>query len=136
VQLAIQKEACGGEKTENTHLSNEEKEKWMHNFVDRETAVVRKRVQEAETAIMEDMMTADNRCGTPRNPAKLFEEMLNVIGDSMSDLASSDDEQDGEDAEDDEEDTEPGKFSDNDEPGWVTGTITKTVQHRMESFRQ
>jgi len=59
--------------------------------------------------------------------------MLNAIGDSLSDLASSDDEQDGEDEEDDEEDTELGKLSDDDEPGWVMGTITKTVQHRMES---
>jgi len=62
--------------------------------------------------------------------------MLNAIRDSLSDLASSDDEHDGEDEEDDEEDTELGKLSDDDEPGWVMGTITKTVQHRMESFRQ
>jgi len=62
--------------------------------------------------------------------------MLNAIGDSLSDLASSDDEQDGEDEEDDEEDTELSKLSDDDEPGWVMGTITKTVQHGMESFRQ
>jgi len=60
--------------------------------------------------------------------------MLVAIGDSLSDLASSDDGDDGED-EDDEE-TEQGKLSDDDEPGWVMGTITKTLQQRMESFRQ
>jgi len=60
--------------------------------------------------------------------------MLIAIGDSLSDLASSDDGEDGED-EDDEE-TELGKLSDDDKPGWVMGTITKTVQQRMESFRQ
>jgi len=38
--------------------------------------------------------------------------------------------------EDDEEDTRQGKLSDDDGPGWVIGTITKTVQHLMESFRQ
>ena len=43
--------------------------------------------------------------------------MLNAIGDSLSDLVSSNDEQDGEDEEDDEEDTELGKLSDDDEPG-------------------
>ena len=93
----------------------------------------RKRVQYAETAIMEelkDMTTATEK------PEKTFAEMLNAIGDSLSDLASSDDEQDGEDEEDDEEDTELGKLSDDDEPGWVMGTISKTVQHHMESFRQ
>ena len=71
---------------------------------------------------------------TSREPEKTFEEMLVAIGDSLSDLASSDDGEDGED-EDDEE-TEQGKLRDDDEPGWVMGTITKTVQQRMESFRQ
>jgi len=104
--------------------------------VERETAVARKRVQDAETALMQDMMTAENECATTGKPETTFEEMLNPIGDSLSDLASSHDEQDGEDKEDDEEDTELGKLSDDDEPGWVMGTITKTVQHRMESFRQ
>ena len=61
--------------------------------------------------------------------------MLNAIGDSLSDLATSDDEQDGEAREDQEEDTELGKLSD-DEPGWVMGTISKNVQHCMESFWQ
>jgi len=59
--------------------------------------------------------------------------MLVAIGDSLSDLPSSDDGEDWED-EDDKE-TEQGKLSDDDEPGWVMGTITKTVQQRMESFR-
>jgi hypothetical protein len=62
--------------------------------------------------------------------------MWHAIGDSISDLASSDEEQVGEDEEDDEEDTELGKLSNDDEPGWVVGTISKTVQHRMDSFRQ
>jgi len=59
--------------------------------------------------------------------------MLVAIRDSLSDLASSDDGEDGED-EDDEE-TELGKLSEDDEPGWVMGTITETVEQRMERFR-
>jgi len=62
--------------------------------------------------------------------------MVNAIRDSLSNLASSDDEQDGEDEEYDDEDTVLSKLSDDDEPGWVMGTISKTVQHRLESFRQ
>jgi len=59
--------------------------------------------------------------------------MLVAIGDSLSDLASSDD---GEDREDeDDEETEQGKLSEDDEPGWLMGTITKAVQQRMERFR-
>jgi hypothetical protein len=65
----------------------------------------------------------------------MFQEVLILIGDSLRDLASSDDEQDVEDEEDQEEGTELGKLSDDDGTSWVIGTITKTVQHHMESFR-
>jgi hypothetical protein len=44
--------------------------------------------------------------------------VLNAIIDSLSDLASSDDEQDGEDMEDDVEDTEHVNLSDDDKP-WL-----------------
>jgi len=71
---------------------------------------------------------------TSRNPQKTFEEMLVAIGDSLSDLASSDDGDDGEDKDDEE--TEQGKLSEDDEPGWVMGTIIETVQQCMERFRQ
>jgi len=70
---------------------------------------------------------------TPREPEKPFEEMIAAIGDSLSDLASSDD---GEDGEDEDEETELGELSEDDEPGWVMGPISKTVPQRMESFRQ
>jgi len=62
--------------------------------------------------------------------------MLNAIGDSLSNLASSDNEEDGEHQDDDEEDSAGGKLSEDDEPGWVMGTISQTVQYRMERFRQ
>jgi hypothetical protein len=55
---------------------------------------------------------------------------------SQSDLASSKDGEDGEDEDNDEEDTELGKLNEDDEPGWVVGTISKSLQLRMESFRQ
>jgi len=130
------KKTLAAEKRQETHLlSNEAKEKWIEDFVERETAMARKRVQDAETALIQDLTTAENKCATTWKPETMFEEMLNAIRDSLSDLASSDDEKDGEDEEDDEEDTDLGKLIDDDEPGWVMSTITKTVQHRMESFR-
>jgi hypothetical protein len=72
---------------------------------------------------------------TTRKPEKTFEEMLNAIGDSLSNLVSSNDEEDGEHKED-KEDTELGKLSEDDEPGWVMGTISKTVQYHKEGLRQ
>ena len=71
---------------------------------------------------------------TSRKPEKMFEEMLVAIGDSLSDLAISDDGEDGEDKDDEE--TMQGKLSEDDEPGWVMGTIKKMVKKRMERFRQ
>jgi len=117
------KKKLAAEKRLETHfLRNEEREKWIEDFVERETAVATTQVQDAETAIMQDMTTAENEGATPGKPETTFEEMLNAIGDSLSDLASSNDEQDGEDEEDDEEDTELDKLSDDDEPGWMMGT--------------
>jgi len=84
----------------------------------------------------EHMMNFEKARSTTTKPEKTFEELLNAIGDSLCDLASSDDEQDGKDEDDDEEDTDLGKLSEDDEPGWVMGTISKTVQHRMESYQQ
>ena len=102
--------------------------------MERETAVARKRVEDAETAIkqkQEDMSNVEKAGLTTRDPEKTFEEMLNAIGDSLSDLVSSNDEEDVDDEEDDEG-TEQGKQSEVDEPGRVMGTISKTVQRRME----
>jgi len=65
---------------------------------------------------------------------KTFEEMRVAIRDSLSVLASSNEGEDGE-VEDDEE-TEQGKLSEDDEPGWVMDTITKTVQQCKERFWQ
>jgi hypothetical protein len=121
-----------------THfLSNEEREKWFENRIDRESAGIRKRVEDAEAAVQQEqdnMTHADIAELTSRESEKTFEQMLVAIGDSLSDLPSSDNGEDGQD-EDDEE-TEQGKLSEDDEPSWVMGTITKMVLQRMERFRQ
>ena len=135
--LRSKKKLAAEKRRESHFLSNEEKEKWIEDYVERETAVARKRVEDAEAAVQqeqEDMNHAEIAGLTTREPEKTFQEMLVAIGDSLSDLARSDDGEDGED-EDDEE-TEQGKLSEDDEPGWVMGTITKMVQQRMERFRQ
>jgi len=81
----------------------------------------------------EDTGTAENRESTPREPANMGEEIIVAIGDSLSDLASSNDGEDGED--EDDEQTENGKPSEDAKPGGVMGTISETVQQCMERFR-
>jgi hypothetical protein len=73
---------------------------------------------------------------TTTKPEIPFEEMSNAVGDSLSDLARSQDEEDGEDEDNDEQYTGHGKLSQDDEPGWLMGTICTMVPHRMESIWQ
>ena len=134
--MQSQKKLTAEKKRETHFLSNKEKEQWIEDFVERETAVARKRVENAETAIkqrQEDMNNVEMAELTTREPYKTFEEMLNVIGDSLSDLAGADYEEDGQDDEEDDH-TEQGKLSEDDKPGWVMGTISKLLQCHMERF--
>jgi hypothetical protein len=101
-------------------LSNEEKEKFLENNGERETAVTRQGVNDAETVILKerkDMTTAEYPGKATGKPKTMFEKMFNTIGERLSILESSDTEQNGVDEEDDEDDPELGKLSDDDKPG-------------------
>jgi len=87
-------------------------------------------------SVQDDMRNGEKAGLTTTKPETTFEKMLNAIGDCLSNLASSDNEEDGEDKDDEEADPAGGKLSEDDEPSWVMGTISKTVQYRMERFRQ
>ena len=60
--------------------------------------MARKRVEDAATAIkhkQDDMRNAEKAGLTTTKPETTVEEMLNAIGETLSDLASSDDVEDG-----------------------------------------
>jgi len=118
-------------------LNNEEKEELIEEYVERETAGARKRVEDTEAAVQqdeEDMKHAEIVGLTNREHENTFEEMMVAIRDSLSYLASSDN---GEDEEDeDDEEKEQGELNKDYKPGLVMGTITKTVQQHMQRFRQ
>jgi hypothetical protein len=80
------------------------------------------------------MKKAENAGLMYRKPEKTIQEMMVAIGDSLSHLESSDDGQDGDDEDDDERVL--GKWSNDDAPGRVMGTITGMVQWRLELFQQ
>jgi hypothetical protein len=49
------KKKLAAEKRQETHfLSNEEKEKWIKDYVERETAEARKRVEDTEAAVQQE----------------------------------------------------------------------------------
>jgi len=105
------KKLAAGNRRETQFLSKEEKEKWIEDYVERETTAATKRVEDAETAIrqkQDDMRTAEKGGLTTMKPDTSFEEILNGIGDSLSDLASSDAGEDGEQEDDDEDDPAGG----------------------------
>ena len=107
-------------------LRNEENEKWIQDYVDRETAVARNHVKDPETTSMqelEDMRNAEKAGSTPGKPETTFDEMLYPIGDSLRDLASSNDEVDCEGKADAEQDSELGSLSQDGEPGWEMGSV-------------
>ena len=134
----IQKKLAAQKKCEMHFLSNEDKEQWIKDHVERETAVARKRVEDAETVIkqkQEDMSNVEKPGLTTKDPEKTFKQMLNAIEDSLSDFASSDDEEDAEDAYEDN-DTEQGKLNEDDEPSCVMGTISKMLPRLIERFWQ
>jgi hypothetical protein len=61
---------------------------------------------------------------------------MNAMRDSLSDLATSDDGEDGEHQDDDQEDIGHGTLTEDHEPGCMMGTISNMQQHCMDSFRQ
>jgi len=114
-----------------------DKDKWIEDSVARETAGARKRVVDPEAAVQQaqdDTMNDDIAGLRSTDPDKTFERKLIAIGENLRNLASSDRGDDGEG----ENNAESGqvKPSGDDEPGWVMGTITKTVQQSMQTLRQ
>jgi hypothetical protein len=122
---------------ETQFLCNREKEKWIKDEVEWETAGARQRVKDPEATNRqqkEDMERAENSGLTASEPEEMFHEIIVPVWNSLSDIASSDDGVDGEDGNNEE--TEQGKLSEDDEPGWVMDTIYKMVQQYMEGFWQ
>lgn len=120
-------------------FNNEENEQWIEDHLERETVVARQRVRDSETVIKhveEDIRNTENAGLATSKPKISFPEMLHAIKDSLTDLASSNNEEDQDIEDNDEEDTVLGMLSEDDKSGWVMGTISKSVLHRLESFRQ
>jgi len=88
--------------------------------VDRETAVAGGWVNDdAATVIkqeLEDMGNAGTAGLTTRQPRKPFVELFIVIGNSLSDDRSLNNDQNGEDEEHNAEDSKLGKLTENDNP--------------------
>jgi len=117
-------------------LSHEAKKNSIKDDVERETTGAKKRVEDTKSAVQQgqdDMNHAEIAGLTSREPEKTFVKISVAIGESLSDLASFDDGENGED--EDCEETEQGELSEDDEPGWVMGTITKMVQQRLNRVR-
>jgi len=126
--LRSKKKIVAETRRETHFLSNEEIEKSIEDYGERETAGARQRVEDAEAAVQQEqghMVHTEIAGLTSREPEQTCVEMMAAIGNRLSNLPSSDD---GEDGEDEDEETEQGMQSEDDEPGLVIGPITNTVQ--------
>jgi hypothetical protein len=103
--------------------------------MERESTLARKRVQDAEIAMMQEqehMGNVQKGRWTNAKPETTFDVMLNAIGDNLlSNRPSSDDEEAGEKKDDDKEEAAHGQLSEHAEPGWELGPISKQIQHCM-----
>ena len=91
-------------------LSNEEIDKWIADYAERERASSRRRVADAEAAVpleQAETLKAENARFTNREHKKTFQELVVAIRDSLRDLANS---KDGEDGDDDAVATAPTTF--------------------------
>jgi hypothetical protein len=97
--------------------------------VEAETTGARKGVEDAEEVAQQEQKETKKSEHTRmmnREAEKKFLGIIVSIGDSMSDLARSDD---GENRGNEvDEEAEQGLLSEDEQPSWVMGTITKSVQ--------
>jgi len=118
------------------NLSNDKRDKWIEDYVETETAGGRNGVEDAEAAFQktqENMNHAEAARLTRREPKKTYDEMHFATIDRLCDLASSDSMEDEDDVD---EEIGQGIMSEDDETGWLMGTITTTIQQCMARFRQ
>jgi len=83
---------------EKHYMSDEEKQQWIQHYVERETAGAWKWVEDAEAPItqeQDDTETAENAGLRTREPKRIFQDMMVTIEDNLSNLASSNDGEDG-----------------------------------------
>lgn len=101
--------------------------------------MTRNRVENTVTAIKlepEDMKNAGKTGLTTRKPGTTFRVMLGAIKDSLSDIGTFEDWEDGGDRCEVDDNTEQGKVSEDDKLGWVMVIMSKMVVHQMEHIGQ
>ena len=79
MQLEIQKKLAVKQQRETHFLSNEEKEKWIDDVIDREPAGARKRDEDTKVVVQQeqdDMKWAKIAGLTSREPEMTFQEMV------------------------------------------------------------
>jgi hypothetical protein len=120
-------------------LSEEEKQKWIDDYVHSETAKARERLAKAEEAVQEEMATDIGGLASLKRK-QIFDEMLKAIGESIDDVVASDEDEDEDDDDDDDEEGEGEEDDDaisgeEDEPGAAIGTLPKAIEVRLQGFR-
>jgi len=105
-------------------------EEVIEDYVDIDSAVVRKQGEHTEAEIkqeQEDMRNTEKARVTTRKDKQTLQEKFNTPSDSLSNLESSDTDEDGEYKEVEQEDTEQDNISIDDEATWLMGTNCNSI---------
>lgn len=125
-------------------MDSDQRDKWIEDYVERETAAARKRAEEADLAWALEKERLASVSAVDQHPetaesARSFNQMLEDIGESIDDVATSGEEdEDNEDDDDDEEDEEDieGESDEEEGSGWVPDIVQKSAQRRIDAFRE
>jgi hypothetical protein len=136
--LRARKRKAAAEMAENKReMSEEEKQKWIDDYVHSQTAKARERLTKAEEAVQEELATDIGGLASLKRK-KIFDEMLKAIGESIDDVVASDDDDDDDDDDDEEgeeEEDDDALSDEEDEPGAAIGTLPKAIEARLQGFR-
>jgi hypothetical protein len=115
-------------------MSEDQREKWIENYVERETQVARQRVEAADAAVNEDMEREYVPGAMPSASTKkrTFEELLALVGDDLDNVVPSDDDDDDDEEEPDEDEDEK-EWADDDD--FVPGQMDKTTMAEIAAAR-
>ena len=141
--LRSKKKAKAAASKDTVSMTQQEREKWIEDYVERETAVARRRVEEADAAweLEKERLAAEALDGasTASKSKTTFAEMLKGIDDSIDDIATSDEDDEDDEDEDEEEDDIEGEIKADgtmDISDGPAGVVEERAQKRIDTFRE
>jgi hypothetical protein len=136
--LRSKKRLAAAKKKEVKDMDEEERGRWIDDYVEKETRVARQRVEAADAAVKADMEKVYDP-KTVDEPKKTFQELLALVGDDIDNVVPSDDDDDWDDSEEDSdeeaEEDDDARSASGDIHDFVPGQMDKTTMAEIAAAR-